>query len=111
MFDKLMLLAKGKVIYFNNAEFAVDYFSRVGFKCPELSNPADYFMSIMSIETIEQEDTEDAQALQQSQRDVQQIYKDRIKKFSESYASSDLKNNADAVDKSVVPLNANDSAL
>ena len=53
MFDKLMLLAKGKVIYFNNAEFAVDYFSNIGYKCPELSNPADYFMSIMSIETIE----------------------------------------------------------
>lgn len=111
MFDKLMLLAKGKVIYFNNAEFAVDYFSRIGFKCPELSNPADYFMSIMSIETIEQEDTEDAQALQSSQRDIQQIYKQRIKKFSDSYAASELRNNPDEVDKSVVPLSANDQAL
>jgi len=53
MFDRLMLLAKGKVIYFNEARLAVDYFSGIGFKCPELSNPSDYFMSIMSIETIE----------------------------------------------------------
>lgn len=50
-----MLLAKGKVIYFNQADRAVNYFQGIGYKCPELSNPADYFMSIMSIETIELE--------------------------------------------------------
>lgn len=50
-----MLLAKGKIIYFNQANKAVDYFSSINFKCPELSNPSDYFMSIMSVETIEQE--------------------------------------------------------
>lgn len=50
-----MLLAKGKVIYFNQADRAVNYFQNIGYKCPELSNPADYFMSIMSIETIELE--------------------------------------------------------
>ena len=55
MMDRLMLLAKGKIIYFNEANKAVDYFSSIKFTCPELSNPADYFMSIMSIETIEQE--------------------------------------------------------
>lgn len=53
MFDRLMLMAKGKIIYFNEARLAVDYFSGINFKCPELSNPSDYFMSIMSIETIE----------------------------------------------------------
>ena len=50
-----MLLAKGKIIYFNQADKAVDYFAQLNFRCPELSNPSDYFMSIMSIETIEQE--------------------------------------------------------
>ena len=50
-----MLMAKGKIIYFNEARLAVDYFSSIGFGCPELSNPSDYFISIMSIETIEQE--------------------------------------------------------
>jgi len=53
MMDMLMLLAKGKVIYFNEASLSVDYFASINFKCPELSNPSDYFMSIMSIETIE----------------------------------------------------------
>lgn len=70
MFDRLMLLAKGKVIYFNEAQHAVEYFASFNYRCPELSNPADYFMAIMSIETIEHEDTDDAAALRESQRDV-----------------------------------------
>ncbi len=48
-----MLLAAGKVIYFNDAERAVDHFAGIGHPCPELSNPADHFMTIMSIESIE----------------------------------------------------------
>jgi len=52
-FDRLLLLAKGKIIYMNKASMAVDYFSNIGFQCPELTNPADYFMSMMSIESCE----------------------------------------------------------
>jgi len=48
-----MLLSCGKIIYFNEKDKAVDYFKSIDFPCPELSNPADYFMSIMSIESIE----------------------------------------------------------
>jgi hypothetical protein len=54
-----MLLAQGKIIYFNEARLAVDHFASIDFRCPELSNPADYFMSIMSIESHENEDLED----------------------------------------------------
>ena len=53
MFDRLLLLAKGKIIYFNEARLSVDYFGSIGFQCPDLSNPADFFMSMMSIESIE----------------------------------------------------------
>lgn len=62
LMDRLMLLAKGKVIYFNEARLSVDYFTQIGWKCPELSNPSDYFMAIMSIETIEQEEIDGDQA-------------------------------------------------
>jgi hypothetical protein len=48
-----MLLSCGKVIFFNEKSKATDFFSDIGYKCPELSNPADYFMSMMSIESIE----------------------------------------------------------
>ena len=33
-FDKLMLLAKGKTIYFNEAAKSVEYFGSIGFQCP-----------------------------------------------------------------------------
>jgi len=61
LFDKLLLLAQGKIIYFNDQDKSVDYFSSIGFKCPELSNPSDYFMSIMSIESIEVSDQAEAE--------------------------------------------------
>jgi len=51
-----MLLAKGKIIYFNEANKSVDYFSSIGRPCPELTNPADYFMTIMSIEGLDPEE-------------------------------------------------------
>lgn len=51
-----MLLAKGKIIFFNEARLAVDYFAGINYKCPDLSNPADYFMSMMSIESIEMDE-------------------------------------------------------
>lgn len=69
IFDRLMLLAQGKIIYFNEARLAVDYFATLGdsYRCPELSNPADHFMSIMSIESQEvAEDLEMDKANQKS---------------------------------------------
>ena len=57
-FDRLLLMARGKIIYFNEAKLAVDYFGSLGdkFKCPEWLNPADFFMDMISIEGIETED-------------------------------------------------------
>ena len=53
MFDKLILLSAGKIIYFNKVDLAVPFFDKNGFKCPKLTNPADYFMDIMSIESLQ----------------------------------------------------------
>lgn len=46
--DKLMLLYKGKTIYFGKAgKPAVDYFDKLGFTCDKNTNPSDFFMYIM----------------------------------------------------------------
>lgn len=111
MFDRLMLLAKGKIIFFNEANLAVDYFSRIGFKCPELSNPADYFMSIMSIESIEQKDLDNQEDLQQSQHEIQNLYQERINYFSKKYIESELVNDPTLVDERCVPLEQNDAYM
>ena len=74
MFDRLMLLAKGKIIYFNEARLSVEYFAQQPHPevCPDLSNPADFFMTMMSIESIELD------AETQSQTGAVLVTKDQI---------------------------------
>lgn len=43
LFDQLLLVQSGNLVYQGDASEAVNYFAKIGFKCPELSNPADYF--------------------------------------------------------------------
>ena len=51
LFDELILLAEGRLIYSGAAGMtAVNYFGDLGFKCPELFNPADYFLDIISVD-------------------------------------------------------------
>ncbi|KAF0692215.1 Aste57867_16686 [Aphanomyces stellatus] len=44
LFDSLYLLSNGRTVYFGKADNAVDYFSSIGYKCPNYMNPTDYFM-------------------------------------------------------------------
>eukprot|EP01047_Picozoa_sp_COSAG01_P051709 COSAG01_NODE_5364_length_4308_cov_3.542647_3_plen_546_part_00 len=48
LFDKLMLLVDGKVVYFGPCTEVVDYFAKMGpeWQCPDFSNPADFFMRL-----------------------------------------------------------------
>jgi len=46
MFDSLMILAKGKFIYQGPTKPALEHFSRIGYKCPDYSNPADYYIEV-----------------------------------------------------------------
>ena len=101
MMNQFMLLARGKIIYFNEASKAVDYFSNIGYRCPELQNPSDYFMQIISIESIEQErEDEMGQSLREGDtaplrtKTVIEEYKERIDYFSRQYNSSPLSNDA-----------------
>ena len=50
LFDKLMLLAEGRVVYYGTAKESVKVVAGAGFVCPTFSNPADYFMEILYIE-------------------------------------------------------------
>ena len=53
LFDKLMLMVDGQVIYQGKANQSVDYFASIGFVCPEFYNPADYLMKCMNIEGLQ----------------------------------------------------------
>jgi len=50
LFDMLMLLCEGQLVYFGPAKYAVEYFSQLNFVCPQYSNPADYLLDIASID-------------------------------------------------------------
>jgi ABC-type multidrug transport system ATPase subunit len=86
-FDRLLLLARGKIIYFNEASKSVEYFASINFPCPELSNPCDYFMTMMSKESIEFE-IEDGE-INQAEIDVK--YEELINMFDKNYQKSALK--------------------
>ena len=51
-FDQLMILALGRIIYFNSSKLAVRYFDELGYECPKKINPAEYFMKILSAENF-----------------------------------------------------------
>ena len=58
-FDRLILMAQGRIVFFNEARLAVDYFSKLGkdYICPDWNNPADFFMDLLSIDSIDTQDS------------------------------------------------------
>lgn len=104
MFDQLMLLARGKIIYFNKAELAVNYFGGIGFQCPELSNPADYFMTMMSIESIELDNQNETGAAALDKDAIEERYSEQIAHFVKSYEESNLVNDHSAIHPDIIEL-------
>jgi ABC-type multidrug transport system ATPase subunit len=49
MFDQLMLLAKGRVVFYGKGKDAIQYFSDLGYDCPMNSNPSDFFSLVFII--------------------------------------------------------------
>lgn len=48
LFDDLLILAQGNVIFYGEVEDSMEYFSRLGYPVPEHTNPADfYFMQVL----------------------------------------------------------------
>ena len=47
LFDRLILLAEGEMVYQGKTKDTIEYFDQMGFTCPDFMNPPDYFMSIL----------------------------------------------------------------
>lgn len=43
LFDSLMLLVDGQLVYCGSAKGSIDHFAAAGYRCPAYSNPADFF--------------------------------------------------------------------
>ncbi|KAJ3164080.1 ATP-binding cassette sub- G member 1 [Irineochytrium annulatum] len=51
LFDDLVLMADGRIIYTGEADKAIDYFDKHDYHCPDFTNPADFlFMSVLNNE-------------------------------------------------------------
>lgn len=71
-----------------------------------MSNPADYFMTIMSFETIEQELEE--RSKEDEGLTVHELYAKKIKYFSDQYQASELRNDPLKLEDGLQPLNEDD---
>jgi len=62
LFDYVLLLSKGNVVYYGPTAQIVDHFASLGYECPYDANPADYFLDLITInaqnEKVEEESTE-----------------------------------------------------
>ena len=48
LFDTVTLLSRGQTVYHGSANNAIDYFSAIGYKCPDRENPADFFLDTIA---------------------------------------------------------------
>jgi len=42
MFDRLILLAEGHMVYSGPTKEVVNYFAKLGYECPKYTNPAEF---------------------------------------------------------------------
>ncbi|KAF6002139.1 hypothetical protein F1559_001220 [Cyanidiococcus yangmingshanensis] len=56
--DKLMLLSRGRTVYFGPTNRAVAYFEKIGYPVPNLENPADFFMDCINSDFASEEDVD-----------------------------------------------------
>lgn len=98
-----MLLAQGRIVYFNEARHSVDYFTKLDpkFGCPSWYNPADFFMDMLSLDSIE---TEKADGTVKPRSQILDEFTDRVNFLSHSYQQSPLKNDFAYVSSEVSPL-------
>ncbi|EGC38478.1 hypothetical protein DICPUDRAFT_28616 [Dictyostelium purpureum] len=62
MFDQVILLSKGRMVYNGPSTEMVQYFTSIGYPCPQLQNPADHYLDICSVdyrnEQLEEQSTQ-----------------------------------------------------
>jgi|Transcript_67204 ATP-binding cassette subfamily G (WHITE) protein 2 len=50
LFDRVIVLAEGRLAYFGHASGVVEHFSKLGYQCPQLFNPAEYVIQVTALD-------------------------------------------------------------
>lgn len=82
LFDKTLLLAKGKTMYNGFVNDVVPYFQQLGYHFPQFSNPADIIMSIVNTDFSNDYQEKDIHNLEDGEYDV-------VGRLSEKWMSFD----------------------
>jgi len=93
-FDNLLLMVRGNIIYQGHASQAVSYFGSIGYPCPKLSNPADFFMKLMNesglvLEEISQ--SKDGRIVDINQEELEARFQQRVDDLTSKYNKSPMK--------------------
>ncbi|TPX35846.1 hypothetical protein SeLEV6574_g08132 [Synchytrium endobioticum] len=84
LFDDLILMADGKVMYAGPCDPIVEYFAQRGFPCPKYTNPADYlFMAVLNNQDASESSTLEAASTPTESN------KERITRLLDLYEKSD----------------------
>lgn len=70
MFDRLILLVSGRLVYFGEACAAISYFGKLGLTMPSNYNPADFLIDILSVTESEDELSEEERASDEKRLDT-----------------------------------------
>eukprot|EP01135_Chromosphaera_perkinsii_P004232 Nk52_evm21s272 gene=Nk52_evmTU21s272 len=103
LFDKVMLLAGGKTVYFGTREEMPTHFEGIGYPCPQYANPADYYMDLINTDFVKaEEECEGAECEEmrklQEQTPVasKELLDELIEKFKTSKTNIELQREIDA---------------
>lgn len=107
MFDKVILLAQGKLIFFGSPAQALIHFDRCGYKCPAYTNPADFYLDIT---TFDGDSEEGDRAVQKAIDGLSSSYTElRHKGDYGGLMSAEQQVQLDSAPKITADLNSNNS--
>jgi ABC-type multidrug transport system ATPase subunit len=75
LFDKYMLMADGQIVYHGLAKESPKFFAAQGFVCPQLENPADYYMQILNIKNSKELTEDEANRIETLVAGYKKLYR------------------------------------
>ncbi|KAJ1978286.1 hypothetical protein H4R34_003260 [Dimargaris verticillata] len=62
LFDKVILLSKGQLVYYGPVDQALGYFASLGHHCGQYENPADFYLDLMTIDNATEQMSQETNA-------------------------------------------------
>ncbi|EGC39255.1 hypothetical protein DICPUDRAFT_27275, partial [Dictyostelium purpureum] len=97
LFDRILLLSKGNIVYYGPTKDIVGHFASLGYDCPYDSNPADYILDLITVNLQNEK--------------IQEESNNRLKYLIEGYRNSKIKQQIQSIDNNSDENNSNINSL